>query len=224
MQSNYANVTLMQSKCVELSNGTFMNSCIAYKVLRIQFCNFVRSKKWTVWTKKHQNVILTQNCRWHLSAGNGRHYICNVHLGVNMLVFNKKWQGIGESPVRNEFNREAVADTLSVLPFSNAHDALLAAKTRKLVLLLTCILVINVENTSIYGAKKNVDVICMTSQCPQENTLGYLWIPCEFYSSFADQIMRNKQSVLEWSIDYQCTKEFFLECQRLVRSSLIKFK
>ena len=62
----------MQSKCVELSNGTFMNSCITYKVLRIQFCNFVRSKKWTIWTKKHQNVILTQNCRWHLSAGNGR--------------------------------------------------------------------------------------------------------------------------------------------------------
>ena len=27
-----------------------------------------------------------------------------------------------------------------------------------------------------------------------ENSQGYLWIPCEFYSSFANQIMCNKQS------------------------------
>ena len=30
-----------------------------------------------------------------------------VELGVTMLVFYKNWQGIGESPVRNEFHREA---------------------------------------------------------------------------------------------------------------------
>ena len=30
-----------------------------------------------------------------------------LHLGVTMLVFYKNWQGIGESPVRNEFHREA---------------------------------------------------------------------------------------------------------------------
>ena len=28
-----------------------------------------------------------------------------LHLGVTMLVFYKNWQGIGESPVRNEFHR-----------------------------------------------------------------------------------------------------------------------
>ena len=60
-----------------------------------------------------------------------------------MLVFYKNWQGIGESPVRNEFHREA----------SNAHDALLVAKTRKMLLLWTCIYIMDVENTSIYGAK-----------------------------------------------------------------------
>ena len=30
-----------------------------------------------------------------------------------------------------------------------------------------------------------------------ENSQGYLWIPCEFYSSLANQIMCNKQSTLE---------------------------
>ena len=30
-----------------------------------------------------------------------------------------------------------------------------------------------------------------------ENSQGYLWIPCEFYSSLANQIMCNKQSALE---------------------------
>ena len=31
-----------------------------------------------------------------------------------------------------------------------------------------------------------------------ENSQGYLWIPCEFYSSLANQIMCNKQSALEY--------------------------
>ena len=32
-----------------------------------------------------------------------------------------------------------------------------------------------------------------------ENSQGYLWIPCEFYSSLANQInMCNKQSALEF--------------------------
>ena len=30
-----------------------------------------------------------------------------------------------------------------------------------------------------------------------ENLQGYLWIPCEIYSSLANQIMCNKQSALE---------------------------
>ena len=30
-----------------------------------------------------------------------------------------------------------------------------------------------------------------------ENSQGYLWIPCEFYSSLANQIMCNKQRALE---------------------------
>ena len=37
-------------------------------------------------------------------------YIVYLHLGVTMLVFYKNWQGIGESPVRNEFQREAIAE------------------------------------------------------------------------------------------------------------------
>ena len=49
----------------------------------------------------------------------------------------------------------------------------------------------NVENTSIHGAK-NVDV--MMSQCPQKNR--------KFYSSFANQIMRNKKSALQYRISY----------------------
>ena len=32
------------------------------------------------------------------------------------------------------------------------------------------------------------------------NSQGYLWIPCEFYSSLANQIMCNKQSALEFPI------------------------
>ena len=39
--------------------------------------------------------------------------------------------------------------------------------------------------------RENVDF--MTSQCPQT----YLWIPCECYSSLANQIMCNKQIALE---------------------------
>ena len=34
----------------------------------------------------------------------------HLYLGVTMLVFYKNWQGIGESPVRNEFHREASAE------------------------------------------------------------------------------------------------------------------
>ena len=34
-----------------------------------------------------------------------------------------------------------------------------------------------------------------------ENSQGYLWIPCEFYSSLANQIMCNKQSALELRIN-----------------------
>ena len=33
-----------------------------------------------------------------------------MDLGVTMLVFYKNWQGIGESPVRNEFHRKASAE------------------------------------------------------------------------------------------------------------------
>ena len=36
--------------------------------------------------------------------------ISTEELGVTMLVFYKNWQGIGESPVRNEFHREASAE------------------------------------------------------------------------------------------------------------------
>ena len=35
------------------------------------------------------------------------------------------------------------------------------------------------------------------------NSQGYLWIPCKFYSSLANQIMCNKQSALELDI---CSK------------------
>ena len=34
---------------------------------------------------------------------------------------------------------------------------------------------------------------------PSENLQGSLWIPCEFYSSLANQIMCIKQSALEYA-------------------------
>ena len=36
--------------------------------------------------------------------------IITLYLGVTMLVFYENWQGICESPVRNEFHREASAE------------------------------------------------------------------------------------------------------------------
>ena len=57
-------------------------------------------------------------------------------------------------------------------------DALLVAKPRKLLLLWTCILVMNVENT-VSMARKNVDGT--TSQCPQKTRKGI----CEYPASFA---------------------------------------
>ena len=38
-----------------------------------------------------------------------------------------------------------------------------------------------------------------------ENSQGYLWIPCEFFSSMANQIMCNQQSALEYSFTLQET-------------------
>ena len=38
-----------------------------------------------------------------------------------------------------------------------------------------------------------------------ENWQWYLWIPCEFYSSLANQIMYNKQSALESWFKYDMT-------------------
>ena len=38
-----------------------------------------------------------------------------------------------------------------------------------------------------------------------ENSQGYLWIPCEFYSSLANQNMCNKQSALELRFDVSPT-------------------
>ena len=55
----------------------------------------------------------------------------------------------------------------------------------------------NIENTSFYGAKKRWRHDVTISS---ENLQGYLWIPCAFYSSFANQIMCNKQSALEFSL------------------------
>ena len=41
-----------------------------------------------------------------------------------MLVFYKNWQGIGESPVRNEFHREAPAERWKDIPDSGFADTL----------------------------------------------------------------------------------------------------
>ena len=46
-----------------------------------------------------------------------------------------------------------------------------------------------------YLWRENVD-LTMSS----ENSQGYLWIPCEIYSSLANQIMCNKQSALEFCL------------------------
>ena len=40
-----------------------------------------------------------------------------------------------------------------------------------------------------------------------ENSQGYLWIPCEFYSSLANQIMCNKQSALEFHFQAQVNQQ-----------------
>ena len=40
----------------------------------------------------------------------GHVYSVRCKLWVTMLVFYKNWQGIGESPVKNEFHRESSAD------------------------------------------------------------------------------------------------------------------
>ena len=50
-------------------------------------------------------TILPKTTLWEHSTLKTR------HLGVTMLVCYKNWQGIGESPVRNEFHREASANT-----------------------------------------------------------------------------------------------------------------
>ena len=44
-----------------------------------------------------------------------------------------------------------------------------------------------------------------------ENSEGYLWIPCEFYSSLANQIMCNKQSALELDIE----RTYYDSCKKL---------
>ena len=49
-----------------------------------------------------------------------------------------------------------------------------------------------------------------------ENSHGYLWIPWEFYSSLADQIMCYKQSALE------IESRSFMECDWYVASIVLK--
>ena len=48
-----------------------------------------------------------------------------------------------------------------------------------------------------------------------ENSQGYLWLPCEFYSSLANQIMCNKQSALEYRIHVELTLEHIFSIQEL---------
>ena len=94
-----------------------------------------------------------------------------------MFVFYKNWQGIGESPVRNEFHREARW---------NRPGRPTCRKNTKTVVAMDVYLDYECWKHQ-YLWCENVDV--MMSQC--------LWIPYEFYSSLANQIMCNKQFALE---------------------------
>ena len=53
-----------------------------------------------------------------------------------------------------------------------------------------------------------------------ENLQGYLWIPCEFYSSLANQIMCNKQSALELWLPF---KILYLIAIAVAKNHHIKF-
>ena len=123
-----------------------------------------------------------------------------------MLVFYKNWQGIGESPVRNEFHHKTdipdrgFADTLSVFVKHQRSNPILMSTTPCLSL--------KHENCCCYGRASRLWTLktpeFMALKCwrhdvtmSSENSQGYLWIPCKFYSSLANQIMCNKQSALE---------------------------
>ena len=93
-----------------------------------------------------------------------------LKLGVTMLVFKKNWQGIGVSPVRNEFHSEAKNVVV--------NDVYLGYERWK--------------HQNLW--RENDD-----GTMSSENSQGYLWIPwLRVYSSLANQIMCNKWSALEF--------------------------
>ena len=69
--------------------------------------------------------------------------------------------------------------------------------------------------TPVFMARKHW---CHDVTMSSENSQGYLWIPCKFYSSLSNQIMCNKQSALEnvirWHISC-VTKWMFFEIEKI---------